>query len=191
MPTPTAAALCSALCLAVACAAACSSDDAGERKDNKPASAASPVANATVHIDAQASSDAGEASAAHGDSAQGAHPTGRPHKPDVTVVFNQVIVRVRDGAELGDDELRRRAETATGAEVVTLRKGPIGTRLLVFAPAEPPRDKPAQDALAGALQRDIPELKYAEGQRLFQPRTKASSPPTAEPSTDAGVLSHP
>lgn len=96
-------------------------------------------------------------------------PPGAPAPVSTAFIYDRVLAKLKDPAAVDLAALERAVEARTGAEVKQIKKGPMGLLAIVFEEVTPPRGEAEQQALVQQLQA-MPELRYAEPERLLQAR---------------------
>lgn len=90
-------------------------------------------------------------------------------KVSAAFIYNRVLAKLDDPDAVDLAAFERDVEARTGAQVKEIRKGPMGLLSIVFEEASPPRGEAEQRALVEQL-KDMPQLRYAEPERLLQAR---------------------
>lgn len=152
-----------ALALLPLLSAACATDESPppSRVDTQPAVvSAQPAPTTTTPSHAQDAQDPQD------DSAPG---RAADERVSTAFIYDRVLAKLEDPSALDLAALEREVEARTGAEVKEIKKGPMGLLSIVFEEASPPRGEAEQRALVERL-KGMPQLRYAEPERLLQAR---------------------
>lgn len=145
--------------------------------ETKPEAASPEVADAKADDDPSAPSGEIPDDAGVVDVDAGAPP---PPGADLGAVeaqlLDQLIVKVKPGApERAKVDVAAFAAEVTGQELLEVRPGPLGIKLLVFRPTDPPRTEADRDRLKEALVASG-AFEYVEANRLLHAREKPEGP---------------